>query len=302
MRWSKRLRNIKAKVSGNSHDDYDRGKPRYSSRGQHASLGCYYDDEESNASSWDGPDSLEGENRDDDVDSRDEGAEYRSDDGEEISSENELVTRDQVLDELRAQAAAEALGKSLEQMGYNLDNCDSFYSLSDKEEQNQRYNISRHNSEASDRSKLGSTTKRRQMTKSKTKKKKTKSPRSRHSAPLDDYDEEFTLREDLSGHRHSFGEYETYVSSSDSDVDYSEDETSFTTGLETALTGKTSRYSRFTGKKSALTRKSAKSKRHKKRDHETYYSRGTKCTTGESSYGKTLHTNSSLSSSLSSER
>ncbi|CAB9499554.1 expressed unknown protein [Seminavis robusta] len=320
MRWGKRLKDIKAKVSSaydtkRGNHGYDRRRDyEYSDDEYSDSQVSYQEDEEEEGSlaSWPEHNDF----RDGDVEHRQDNeileeeeevfdeAREELDERDELDSENdsELVTRDQVLDELRAQAAAEALGKSLEQMGYNLDNCDSFYSLSDKEEADKRYDIKQRNSEVSDRSKSGSHQNRHhhhhRRTKKKKKKEKHRSSRSRYSAQSDDLDDDTVTFGEYSGRRHSFGDYETYASSSDDDSDsYTEDETSFATGLES--------YSRTTGKKSSRrSRKSSKSKRHGKkrtRDHDTYYSRD--WTRGESTYryGKTLRANSTLSSVSDSE-
>lgn len=238
-----------------------------------------------------------------------EGDEFRDDDRD---SDDELVTRDQVLDELKAQAAAEALGKSLEQMGYNLDNCDSFYSLSEKEEIDQRYKIAqRENSEVSIALKSGGSPAKKikkRQSKGKRKKKRNKSSRSRYSAASDD-DESSTYygtHSSIRGARHhSFGDHGTRGNSSSdaSDSSYYEDETlTYTTGGASALTGKTSRFSRYTGKKSARSRKSKLMKQKKcSQDQDTYYSRRSEWTHGDSSYGKSLDHSSTLSSVSSSE-
>ena len=213
--------------------------------------------------------------------------------------QRELVTRDQVLGELRAQAAADALGKSLEQMGYNLDNCDSFYSLSDQENAvDQRYMIQSQPSADLTRS----SAKKPRPNNKKSKKKKNKKVSSAHSrctAASDDEDGDEEEESTVMYGRSYRGDFEeTYA---DSFTEMSDeftygDESSFATGISSRFT----RLKKPSGKKTMRKQRAAtiKSKKHRTtkrsgggRDNETYYTRD-----GESSYGRTIDESSTISS------
>ena len=276
-----------SKRSYNSKKSYARRDRAYYSDDDYSSQGSYYYDDDEGMDYYDDEYYPE----EDDLELMD----FRDDE-----RERELVTRDQVLGELRAQAAADALGHSLEQMGYNLDNCDSFYSLSDTEAKDNRYIVQPKGSELSNgldgRKKLDS--KRRR----KSKKKKAKSSQSRYTVASDD-DE---LTEDYTRNRRSGRDLDTFAESSmDSDEDsYFEDGTYITgrdsrfTDPASRFTGKTSRFTRRTGKRRS---KGRKSKGRKRGDLDTYYSRGTEWTNGDSSYFRTIGDASTLSSMSSSD-
>lgn len=255
--------------------------------------GDYRGDNEVDEELYDG----EGEDEEDD----DFGADENDDPEGRVRPPNrqrELVTRDQVLGELRAQAAADALGKSLEQMGYNLDNCDSFYSLSDQENAvDQRYMIQSQPSVDLTRS----SAKKRRSNNKKSKKKKNKklsSAQSRYTVASDDEEDDDEEESTVMYGRSYRGDFEeTYA---DSFTEMTDD---FSYGDESSLSGMSSRFTRFkkpSGKKPMRKQRAAtiKSKKHRAtkrggggRDSETYYTRD-----GESSYGRTIDESSTISS------
>ena len=285
---------------------------------------CSYVAEEDPEVPWD---DERGEFDEDDPSYYEEDVDGEIMEGRDDDRQRELVTRDQVLGELRAQAAADALGKSLEQMGYNLDNCDSFYSLSDNEAENapdNRYKIQDAPEKPVSKKSKSAADKASRRGKVKKKKGKT-SNHSRYSIPSDDEDEEDEPEVEEStmygGHarrprttrrKKKYQDYETTVADSSSDeskeedLTMYEDETSFTTGgRDSFVTGKTSRISRLTRKKSPIkarkpttTAKKPKKQKRRIRDNDTVYTEeGTECTPADSSYyGKTVDESSTFSS------
>ena len=271
VKWGIRSRG-KAREESTAYRYRDQGKGRGKGYNPREDREYEYSDEEA---SYGSQQSDEGEARDAEERYDDEDEENDFEERVKVSykgdRQRELVTRDQVLGELRAQAAADALGKSLEQMGYNLNNCDSFYSLSDKEDAvDQRYMMIQ-SQPSIDNTRQIAAKKRR----SKKKKKKNKSSaQSRYTLPSDDEEEDSTM------YGRSYGDLETYGES------FTEVTDDFSYGDESSLTtGMSASYTRFTGKKSGKFRKHAsraaasKSKKHRNkgrgRDNETYYTRGT---------------------------
>lgn len=209
----------------------------------------------------------------------------------------ELVTRDQVLGELRAQAAADALGKSLEQMGYNLNNCDSFFSLSDTERNtNKRYEIEEQPSQSpqAERPVVPVVKKRRPKNKKKQKKSR---PIGRYGvgSSSEEEDEETDYRR---GHHRRHRDNDTFTES----ITEISDDDSYGDASSASSEVLSSRYikpDKNKAKKAAsvVTTSKFRKKGRSVGDYDTQYTRGTEYTDAEeSSFGKTIDASSTISS------